>query len=48
MLFTSIPSITPVTQDAISFGIGLGSASLPLETSTRHARHFPPLPFSLE
>ena len=48
LLFTSIPSIHPVTQDAINFGIGLGSASLPLATSTKQQRHFPPLPFNLE
>jgi hypothetical protein len=44
LLFTSIPSIQPVTQDAINLGIGLGSASLLFATSTKQQRHFPPLP----
>ena len=48
LLFTSIPSIHPVTHDAINFGMGLGSASLPFATSTKQQRHFPPLPFNLE
>jgi hypothetical protein len=48
LLLTSIPSMHPVTQEAINFGIGLGSASLPLATSTKQQRHFPPLPSSLE
>src|SRR5690606_11076085 len=41
---TSIPSITVVLQEATSFGIGRGSLSEPLETLTKHVRHFPPLP----
>jgi glutamate--cysteine ligase len=34
-------------QLATSLGIGRGSASLPLLTSTRQVRHLPPLPWSL-
>src|SRR5690606_9837480 len=48
MLFTSISSITPVLHEGITFGIGLGSASLPLDTSTKHARQFPPVFSSFE
>jgi hypothetical protein len=48
LLFTSIPSMQPVTHEATNLGIGVGLASLPLDTSTKQHRHFPPEPFSFE